>query len=472
MEDTMEGKNFSAYDTQDIWEKDRDHYIHPWTNYATFEDEGSQIMAESDGVYVYNSEGDKFIDGIGGLWCVNIGYGRDEMAQAMADQARRICYYQTFTHMTTPPAALLAAKLAELAPAPLNHVFYGTGGSMANDTAVRIIHYYFNRLGKPNKKKIISRVDGYHGSTYLAMTLTGVEFDHNGFDLAPGLVERVSAPYCYRRPDGMTLDEYCDQLVQELEDKIVEMGPENVAAFIAEPIMGAGGVIVPPPGYHQRTAEVCAKYEVLYISDEVVTGFGRVGHFFASEPVFGLVPDVITSAKGITSGYLPLSATMLSDQIYDVISVPQSEGGMFTHGFTYSGHPVVCATGLKNIEIMEREKICEHVQEVGPYFEEQLDSLRDLAIVGDVRGKCFMMCVENVANKDTKALFAPDVAIGDRIAMHAQKRGLIVRPIGHLNVMSPPLILNKGQIDTFVGILRESISETQDDLVREGLWNG
>ena len=250
------------------------------------------------------------------------------------------------------------------------------------------------------------------------------------------------------------------------------MGPENVAAFIAEPIMGAGGVIVPPPGYHKRTAEVCAKYEVLYISDEVVTGFGRVGYFFASEPAFGLVPDIITSAKGITSGYLPLSATMLSDQIYDVISVPQSEGGLFTHGFTYSGHPVVCATALKNIEIMEREKICQHVREIGPYFEEQLGGLADLAIVGDVRGKCFMMCVENVADKDTKALFAPDVAIGERISKHAQSRGLIVRPIAHLNVMSPPLILNKGQIDTFVGILRESIEATQDDLVREGLWNG
>ena len=466
----MERTNFSAYDTQDIWEKDRDHYIHPWTNFATFEDEGSDIMAESEGIYVYNSEGDKFIDGIGGLWCVNIGYGRDEMAQAMADQARRICYYSTFTHMTTPPAALLAAKLAELAPAPLNHVFYGTGGSMANDTAVRIIHYYFNRLGKTSKKKIISRIDGYHGSTYLAMTLTGVEFDHQGFDLAPGLVERVSAPYCYRRPDGMTLDEFRDQLVQELEDKIVETGPDNVAAFIAEPIMGAGGVIVPPPGYHARTAEVCRKYEVLYISDEVVTGFGRVGHFFASEPVFDLVPDIITSAKGITSGYLPLSATLLSDQIYDVISVPQSEGGLFTHGFTYSGHPVVCATALKNIEIMEREKLCEHVREVGPYFEEQLATLADLAIVGDVRGKCFMMCVENVANKQTKELFGPEVAIGERISKHAQSRGLIVRPLGHLNVMSPPLVLNKGQIDAFVGILRESIKATQDDLVREGVW--
>jgi adenosylmethionine-8-amino-7-oxononanoate aminotransferase len=468
----MEQTNFAAYDTEDIRNKDRDHVIHPWTDFASFHKEGSDVIAEGEGVYVYNSDGDRFIDGIGGLWCVNIGYGRDEMAQAMADQARKICYYSPFGHITTPPAAELAAKLAALAPANINHIFYGTGGSMSNDTAVRVIHYYFNRLGKTSKKKIISRVDAYHGSTYLAMTLTGVDFDHQGFDLAPNIVERVSAPYVYRRPDGMTIEEYCDQLVQELEDKINEIGPDNVAAFIAEPVMGAGGVIVPPPGYHARTAQVCRKYEVLYISDEVVTGFGRLGHFFASEPVFDLSPDIIVSAKGISSGYLPLSATLFSDEIYEVIRVPQAKGGLFTHGFTYSGHPIICAVGLKNIEIMEREKICEHVREVGPYFESQLDTLRDLAIVGDVRGKCFMMCVENVANKETKALFDGDIAIGNRIAAHAQTRGLIVRPIGHLNVMSPPLILTRGQIDSLVGILRESIEATQDDLVREGLWKG
>ncbi|MCH7931155.1 MAG: aminotransferase [Proteobacteria bacterium] len=468
----MERTNFAAYDTRELWRKDRDHYIHPWTNFATFKDQGSEVMAEAEGVYVYNSDGDRFIDGIGGLWCVNIGYGRDEMAQAIADQARRICYYSTFTNLTTPPAAELAAKLAEIAPANLNHVFYGTGGSMANDTAVRIIHFYFNRLGKPAKKKIIARVDGYHGSTYLAMSMTGVAFDHQGFDLAPGLVHHIPSPNPYRRPDGMSVDAFCDEKVADLENKILELGPENVACFIAEPIMGAGGVIVPPPGYHRRTAEVCRKYGVITISDEVVTGFGRVGHFFASEPVFDFAPDIITAAKGITSGYVPLGATLLSDEIYDVISVPQAEGALFTHGFTYSGHPVSCAAGLKNIEIIEREDICGHVREVGPYFEERLATLADLPIVGDVRGKCFMMCVENVADKETKALFDPEVDIGGRIARHCQARGVIVRPVAHLNVLSPPLILDRGHIDTIAETLRESITATQDDLVREGLWKG
>ena len=460
------------YDTKALWEKDRDHNIHPWTDFSSFKDEGSLVMSHSDGAYVFDSDGNRFMDGIGGLWCVNIGYGNDEMAEAIADQARQIPYYSTFNHLTTPPAATLAAKLAELTPGSLNHVFLGTGGSMANDSAIRIIHYYFNRLGQPNKKKIIARTDGYHGSTYLAMSMTGVTFDHQGFDLAPDLVHHIPSPNTYRRPDGMSEEVFCDQTVSDLEEKILELGPENVACFIAEPIMGAGGVIVPPVGYHRRTREVCDKYDVLYISDEVVTGFGRLGHFFASEAVFDFVPDIITCAKGISSGYLPLSATILSEKIYDVISVPQAEGAMFTHGFTYSGHPVVCAAGVKNIEIMERDDICGHVREVGPYFESQLKTLGEYPIVGDVRGSHFMMCIENVADKETKALFAPEVEIGGRIARHCQERGLIVRPIAHLNVMSPPLILNRDQIDEMIGILRASIEATMDELVRENLWHG
>jgi adenosylmethionine-8-amino-7-oxononanoate aminotransferase len=458
------------YNTEALWRQDLDHYIHPWTDFSTFKEEGSLIMAESEGAYVVDSEGNRYIDGIGGLWCVNIGYANEEMAQAIAEQVRRITYYSTFGHLTTPPAAELAAKLANLTPGNLNHVFYGTGGSMSNDTAIRIIHFYFNRLGKKNKKKIISRTDGYHGSTYLASTLTGIEFDHQGFDLVPDLVHHIPAPNPYRRPDGMSLEAFCDEKVADLENKILELGPENVACFIAEPVMGAGGVIVPPPGYHRRTREVCDRYEVLYISDEVVTGFGRLGHFFASESVFDFVPDVITCAKGISSGYVPLSATLLSEAMYDVISVPQAEGAMFTHGFTYSGHPISCAAGLKNIEIMERDDICGHVRDVGPYLEAQLASLLEHPIVGDVRGSHFMMCIENVANKETKALLPPEVAIGDRIAAHCQSRGVIVRPIAHLNVLSPPLILTRQQIDTMVEVLHDSIRATQDDLIREGIW--
>ena len=456
------------YNTDDLKRKDINHNIHPWTNFATFKDEGSLVMAQSNGNYVYDTEGNKYLDGIAGLWCVNIGYRHQTMVKAISDQINEIAYYTTFGHVVTPPAAELAAKIAELAPGDLNHTFFGTGGSMSNDTAIRIIHFYFNRLGKPNKKKIISRVSSYHGSTYLAMTLTGETADHIGFDLVKDLVYYVSAPNCYRRPEGTTLDQFCDQLVEEFENKILELGEDNVAAFIAEPIMGAGGVIVAPPGYHKRMKEVCEKYGMLYISDEVVTAFGRLGHFFASEEVFDIVPDIITSAKGISSGYVPLSATILSDKIYDVISDgPQEEGALFTHGFTYAGHPVSCAAGLANIMIMEEGLICDHVQQIGPYFKRQLETLSDLDIVGDVRGSHFMLCVENVKDKKTKELFDADVNIGKRIAVHCQSRGVIVRPIGHLNVLSPPLTLSRDEIDILVGTLRESIEATMDDLARE-----
>ena len=463
---------FDQYDTQDIWQKDIDHFVHPWTDFETFHEKGSLVVAESEGAYIFDSDGRRYLDGIGGLWCVNAGYGRAEIGQAMAEQATRMTYYSSFGHHTSVPAAELSAKLASLAPGPLNHVIYGSGGSMANDTTVRVIHFYFNQLGMPNKKIIITRENGYHGSTYLAMSMTGIEYDHIGFDvIGEPLIQRVSGPDLYRRPEGTTPEEYTNLLLDEFRDKIESLGAENVAAFFAEPIMGAGGVLVPPPGYLQGMRDLCTEYRILFVADEVVTAFGRLGHFFASEDVFGIVPDVINSAKGLTSAYAPLSATLISDEIYDVISVPQAEGSVFAHGFTYSGHPVCCAAALKNIEIMEREDLCGHVRRVGPYFSERLATLSDLGIVGDVRGSHFMQCVENVADKETRELFDPSVHVGDRVANACEKRGLIVRPIAHLNVLSPPLVLTTDQIDWMVDVLREGIIEVQADLVAEGIWN-
>ena len=460
----------TQYDSKEIWRKDKEHHLHPWTDFSTFREKGSLILADAEGAYVSDAEGNQYLDGIAGLWCVNVGYGRREIAQAMAEQAEKMVYYSSFGHHTSIPAAELAHKLASLAPGNLNHIQFGTGGSMANDTAIRMIHFYFNRLGKYSKKKIITRHDGYHGSTYLAMSMTGVAFDHQGFDIIEdGLIQRISAPNTYRRPEGMSESEFCDALVKEFEDKINELGAENVAAFIAEPIMGAGGVIVAPDGYHVKMKKVCEQNEILYVADEVVTAFGRLGHFFASEDVFNMVPDIITSAKGLSSAYAPLSATILSDAFYDVISVPQADGAMLTHGFTYSGHPVCCAAALKNIEIIEREDLCGHIREVGPYLEQQLATLNDLDIVGDVRGSHFMMCVENVANKETKELLAPEVQVGNRIADACEKRGVLVRPIAHLNVLSPPLVLNTDQIDTLVSTLRESIEEVTGDLSKQGV---
>ena len=463
---------FDAYDTADLWRKDVDHYIHPFTDYAVWNSEGALVMAESEGAYVYDSDGQRYLDAQGGLWCVNAGYGRAEIADAMAEQARKLAYYSPFTNTTSVPGATLAHKLASLAPGNLNHAFFGLSGSDANDTAVRIIHFYFNRLGQPNKKTIITRVNGYHGSSYLAMSLTGVAYDHIGFDIiGEPLITRVEGPDLYRRSDGITPEEYTDQLVAEFRAKVEALGAENVAAFFAEPIMGAGGVLVPPPGYLPRMREACQQFGILYVSDEVVTAFGRLGHFFASDDVFGIQPDIINTAKGLTSGYAPLSATLLSDDIYEVISVPQAPGAEFAHGYTYSGHPVSCAAALANIEILEREDICGHVRTVGPYLEERLHTLADLPIVGDVRGKCFMMCVENVADKATKEMFPPEVEIGRRISDACDARGLLVRPIGRFNVLSPPLILTTDQIDWLVDTLRAGIEEVMAGLEREGLWS-
>jgi putrescine aminotransferase len=460
--------NPANHDGGRIWRQDRDHFLHPWTHFDSFKDEGSLVIAEGKGAYVYDAAGKRYLDGIGGLWCVNIGYGNEEMVQAIADQARRLAFFSSFVDTTNPPAAALAAKLATLAPGSLNHVCYTATGSDANDTAVRLAHYYHARRGKPTKKHVIARIDGYHGSTYLGMSLTGKLGDRSPhFHYMSDIIHHVSSPNAYRRPAGMTVGEFCDHLVSELERTIQSIGPDNVAAFIAEPVLGAGGVIVPPPGYHRRTAEVCRRYDVLYISDEVVTAFGRLGHFFASKAAFDLEPDIIVTAKGISSGYVPLGAAIFSDAIHDVISAPDPDA-WFTHGFTYSGHPVACAAGLKNIEIIERDRICEHVREVGPYFEQELAKLRALPLVGDVRGSHFMLCVENVADRETGETLPDEVNVGKRISNHCEARGLIVRPIGHLNVMSPPLIMTRPQIDELIAILRESIGVTADELTREG----
>ena len=462
--------SFERYDSRDLWQKDKDHYIHPWPAFESA-DKGCLVIAESDGAYVYDVDGKRYLDGIAGMWCVNVGYANEEMVQAIADQARRLAYYSPFSDTTTAPGAELSAKLAEIAPDTLNRVFFSTGGSTANDTAVRVIHFYNHRRGKPEKKHIISLEDAYHGSTFLTISLDGKADDRSAFHYVDDIVHRISSPNRYRRPTGSTLEEFCDQLIAELDAKILEVGPERVACFFAEPILGAGGVIVPPPEYHRRALEVCHRYDVLYVADEVVTGFGRLGHYFASQAVFDIVPDVISCAKGLTSGYAPLGATLFSDEIYDVVSVPSATAPL-SHGFTFSGHPVSCAAALMSIQILERDGILRNVREVGPYFEKRLASLLDLPLVGDVRGSHFMMCIENVANKETKELLSYEANVGQRIADECEKRGLMVRPVGHLNILSPPLILTRGQVDFCVDVLHESIVATADGLTREGLWRG
>ncbi|NBA98267.1 aminotransferase [Pseudomonas sp. R5(2019)] len=449
---------------------DKAHYMH---GYHVFDDHrvnGSLNIAAGEGAYIVDTAGNRYLDAVGGMWCTNIGLGREEMVEAIAEQTRQLAYSNPFCDMANPRAIELCQKLAELAPADLDHVFLTTGGSTAVDTAIRLVHYYQNCRGKRAKKNILTRFNAYHGSTYLGMSLGGKQADRPPeFDFLHDGIHHLSCPYFYRAPKGMSEADFLDSLVQEFEAKILELGADTVGAFISEPVFGSGGVIVPPEGYHRRMWEVCQRHDVLYIADEVVTSFGRLGHFFASDAVFGVVPDIITTAKGLTSGYQPLGACIFSERIWQVIAEPD-QGRCFSHGFTYSGHPVACAAALKNIEIIEREGLLQHADEVGRYFEERLQTLADLPIVGEVRGRRFMACVEFVADKNTRELFPEAVNIGEWVHLRAQKRGLLVRPIVHLNVMSPPLILTREQVDFIVEVLRESILETLEDLKQAGHW--
>ncbi len=462
----------SINNAKEIWEMDKDHVVHPYTNFSQQDDEGSQLIVSAEGAYVNDANGDKLLDGIGGLWCVNIGHGRKEMADAIHVQVMEMQYYNPFGHTTNIPAAKLAKKLSELTPGNLNHVFFVLGGSEANDAAIRFVHYYNNLRGKPAKKKIISRIDAYHGATYLVANLTGIQGTKIGFDNITGdLIHHVSAANMYRRPVGAEqLDEkgFCDFLVNEFENRILQLGPDTVAAFIAEPLMGAGGVLVAPEGYHKRMHAICKKYDMLYIADEVVTGFGRLGHMFTSESVYGYTPDILCIAKGLTSAYMPLGATILSEEIHKVISESQEDGAL-AMGYTYTGHASSCAAALKNIEIIEREKLCEHVQEMGPYLHNRAMELLDLTLVGDVRGSHFMLGIELVADKLTKESFDPSVGITNRVFKYGLERGIVVRPVGNTIVLSPPLILTKEQCDTLIDVLRECIELTAKDVQLEGL---
>ncbi len=442
--------------TDEILTKDA-HLIQSFANLdALKQDSARTAIVRGKGAYVYDSEGNELIDGIGGLWCVNVGHGRQEIIDAVTAQLQQLDYYSTFYNFTHPAAAQLAAKIASLAPGNLNNVYFSNSGSVANDTAIRMLHHYNNRLGRPNKKKVLSRIGAYHGSTHLAMAMTTPLYSEGWDTAAEGLVHHLKCPNAYREAGDMTETEFLDSLLDDLRTTIEQLGAENIACFVAEPVMGAGGVIVPPVGYHKRMADICAEHEIKFIADEVVTAFGRLGHMFASEDVYATQPDIINTAKGLTSGYQPLAATIVSDEIYDVISAP---GAMFLHGMTYSGHPAAAAAGLANIGIMESEGLPQQVQTTGKFFENTLRGLEDMEIVGEVRGSHFMIGIEFVKDKETKEVFADEHQVGLRIAQAAQKRGLIARPLGNIAILSPTLILTEEEITRIGSILRESIDE-------------
>lgn len=456
--------------TEQLQEKDN-QCIHPWEGFKKYGENKRTIIKKADGIYFQDSDGNTLLDGPGGMWCVNIGYGREDMAQVIHDQALEMPYCSPWS-LGNEPASVLAAKLAELTPGDLNNTFFTSSGSAAVDSALRFVMFYNNILGRPEKKHIISRKKAYHGSTFLAASASGKERDKSFMDFYDERFHHLSDPNYYRAPDGMSVDDWLEFLVKEFEDKILELGADKVAAFIGEPLLASGGVSIPPKGYHKRILEVCRKHDVLYISDEVVTAWGRLGHWFASEEVFDIVPDIITTAKGITSGYQPLGAMFVSDRLIEDLKGEKAAEGYFSNGYTYSGHPIACAAALKNIEIIEREGILEHVRTVGPYLQERLEELRDLPIVGDVRGMGLLGCVECVISKDSKQALSLDYEVGSRIDSHCQKLGLLVRPLINMCVFSPPLIITKDQIDQMVDTLKTGIERVTDDVRKEGLWQG
>ena len=462
------GKSQNIAANQNLTNKLDDRILHPW-EYLEYRGEDSRTFIDkSKGIYLYDKTGHKLIDGPGGMWNVNVGHGVKEIADAVYEQIRKMPYASPFSE-STEIAAKYASRLVKYAPGDLKRVFFTAGGSSSVDSALRFVMFRNNVKGLKEKKLIISRHNAYHGSTYLSASCSGKERDKNNFDFADNLVHHLSSPDPFRKDSNLSDEEFCNLKVQELEDKILELGPDKVAAFIAEPILASGGVIVPPKGYHKKTLEICRKYNVIYISDEVVTGFGRLGYIMASEKYFDVVPDIILMAKGITSGYVPCGAVVISENL--MADLDNKEKVIFSNGFTDSGHPVAMAAASATLDFIENNNLLDHVKKVAPYFQSKLSELIDLPIVGDVRGAGLMAAVECVIDKEKRDPLNLQYEIASRINTHCQNLGLIVRPLFNTCVMSPSLIIEESEIDELVRILREGIILATEDIKKEGLWS-
>ncbi|WPC04966.1 aspartate aminotransferase family protein [Pseudomonas benzenivorans] len=424
----------------------REHHLAPFSDYRQLAEVGPRIITKAEGVYLWDSEGNKILDGMAGLWCVAVGYGREELVQAAAAQMRELPFYNTFFMTAHPPVLELAKAIAELAPAGMNHVFFTGSGSEGNDTMLRMVRHYWALKGKPSKKVIISRVNGYHGSTVAGASLGGMKFMHEQGDLPIPGIEHIPQPYWFGEGGDMSPDEFGVWAAEQLEQKILEVGEENVAAFIAEPIQGAGGVIIPPDSYWPKIREILAKYEILFVADEVICGFGRTGEWFGSD-YYGNTPDMMTIAKGLTSGYVPMGGLIVRDEIVEVLN----QGGDFNHGFTYSGHPVGAAVALENLRILRDEKIVERVrEETAPYLQKRLRELADHPLVGEVRGVGMLGAIELVKDKASRGRFPGELGVGMICRGHCFDNGLIMRAVGDTMIISPPLVIGKAEIDELV----------------------
>ncbi len=443
--------------------------LHPYTNLKTHEGTGPLIIERGQGVRVFDDEGKEYIEAMAGLWCTALGFGEERLVEAAAAEMRRLPFYHHFTHKSHNAGIDLAEKLLEISPAPMSKVFFANSGSEANDTAAKLVWYVNNALGRPEKKKIISRVKGYHGVTIASASLTGLPKNHEDFDLPIAGILHADCPHHYRfAEDGESEEDFSTRLAGNLEALIEDEGPETIAAFIAEPVMGAGGVIVPPRTYFDKIQKVLRKYEVLLIADEVICGFGRTGNMWGSQ-TYDLKPDMITMAKALTSAYLPMSALMISAPIYQALVTESEKVGTFAHGFTYSGHPVPAAVAMETLRIYEERDIVALVRGVAGRFQERLNGFADHDLVGETRGVGLIGGVELVADKKTKAAFDPPGRVGAQCAKFAEGHGLITRAIGDTMAFSPPLIISNSEIDEMFDRFAKALDETRDWAAREGL---
>ena len=450
-------------DQLDEW--DRGTFFHPSTHLAQFArgDMPNRIVTGGKGVYIEDHNGNKLLDGFAGLYCVNVGYGRSEVADAIADQAKELAYYHAYVGHGTEASITLSKMIIDRAPANMSKIYYGLSRSDANETNIKLVWYYNNVLGRPEKKKIISRWRGYHGSGLMTGSLTGLELFHKKFDLPLAQVVHTEAPYYFRRDDlGMSEAEFVVHCAAKLEELILAEGPDTIAAFIGEPALGTGGLVPPPVGYWGAIQPILKKYDILLIADEVVTGFGRLGSMFGSEH-YGIEADIITSAKGLTSAYAPLSASIVSERVWKVLEQGTDEFGAIGHGWTYSAHPIGAAAGVANLKLVDELGLVKNAAETGDYFKQAMTAaLGDHPNVGDVRGEGLLLAVELVAERESRTYFDPSLTVGAKVAAALVKRGVIARamPQGDILGFAPPLCIAPAEADIIVGAMEEAVKET------------
>ncbi|WP_420549354.1 aspartate aminotransferase family protein [Curvivirga sp.] len=453
--------------------RDIAYVMHPYTNQEKHKEIGPMIAEKGEGVWITDTNGNKYIEGMAGLWSTSLGFNEQRLVDAATKQMQELPYYHLFAHKTTNPAIELAERLVKMAPVPMAQAFFCNSGSEATDTVVKMVWYYNNAKGRKDKKKIIARTKGYHGVTVAAASMTGLPYNHLDFDLPIANIMHTDCPHYYRfGEEGESEEDFATRMADSLEKKILDEGPETVAAFIAEPVMGAGGVILPPKTYFEKVQAVLKKYDVLFIADEVICGFARTGNMFGSE-TFDLKPDMMTVAKALSSSYLPISAVIVNEDVASTISANSGKIGTFGHGYTYSGHPVSAAVAVETLKIYEERDILGHVRSVAHHLQDGLRKFADHPLVGEVRGTGLIAAVELVANKETKENFDPKMAVGPYLVGRAQEHGAILRAMGGDGVaFSPPLIITGEELDMLVERFGKALDDTANWLRETGQWNG